>query len=85
MIRQIFGYTRLKNCFISGSGFMYSDNMYHCVELPTFALKKVSVASSETWAPPNRLHAISKPKITIYVFTALRTANVTTKLPSVTP
>jgi len=55
------------------------------VELPTFALKKVSVVSSETWAPPNRPYAISKPKITIYVFTASRTANVMTKLPSVTP
>jgi hypothetical protein len=64
---------------------MDSDNMYHGVELPTFALKKVSVATSETRAPPNRLHAISKPKITIYVFTALRTANVRTKLLSVTP
>jgi len=85
MIGQIFGYTRLKNFCILGSGFMYSDNTYHGVELPTFALKKVSVASSETWAPPNRLYAISKPKITIYVFTALRTANVMTKLPSVTP
>lgn len=64
---------------------MDSVNMYHSVELPTFGLKMVSAASSETWVPPNILHTISKPKITIYVFTALGTANVRNKLPSGTP